>query len=657
MRSFAPGTPIGPYVVERELARGGMGAVYRARRSQDNAVVALKVLHAGAGATDEQRERFRREGELAARLTHPGIVRVHAAGSISWLNYIAMDLVDGESLAAHAGRLAPLEAARLLAEVARAIEYAHAHGVVHRDLKPGNVLVRRDDRRALVTDFGIARHIESAALTKTGALVGTPTYLSPEQAEGAPATSASDVHALGAVLFEAITGAPPYRRDDLPSLLFAIGSEAPERPGALALGVPPALDEVCLLALAKAPAARPSAGALAAELEAIVAGKRAATRRGRLPLALGVGAGGAALVAGLVALGRGPDASAAAAKDAPAVVRSARASAPAPEAPWVEPAWSRRLAARGDLASLDAALEVLDAGEELHPRTRARVLEVLAQLDAGWVYPQQAEGTAAEINRMLWVHWLWKRLEPAHVLSAEGDSALDSSFLWTVNVDIPPERLARIGLATVALRPDDVNAYVLYLQGTDLAPRTRDPALLRAGIDAARRAGNRIAWGRLAHALAWRLLDAGATPEARQEVLALARDPLVDQPDAPRGVHDLVVLVADQDVTTEDEERRLVERGLSNASGPVPGLALRRARFVAGGGDDEATAAAVVALGDHLRRGVDAALATQDSYLAMSLRPLLEEVRVLAGETLPASQTAERLAALATPANYQVLDR
>ena len=171
MRTIAPGTAVGPYTVESELARGGMGAVYRARRRGDGALVALKILDAGPAVTPVQQERFKREGELAARLAHPGIVRVLDAGAVSWLLYLAMDLIDGAPLGDSAGRVTPLEAARLVAQVARAVEHAHAHGVVHRDLKPNNVLVRRDDGAALVTDFGIARDLGSAALTKTGGLL------------------------------------------------------------------------------------------------------------------------------------------------------------------------------------------------------------------------------------------------------------------------------------------------------------------------------------------------------------------------------------------------------------------------------------------------------------------------------------------------------
>lgn len=279
-----PGSQVGPYRVEALIARGGMGAVFRAVRA-DGARVALKVLTGGA------RERFEREAELAARLSHPGIVRVHGAGESGGSCWIAMELVEGEPLDARCGKVSPVEAARLVAQVARAIEHAHARGVLHRDLKPSNVLVRADGA-ALVTDFGVARAVEGSSLTKTGALVGTPLFMAPEQAAGQPSTAATDVHGLGLLLFTLLTGASPFERDDALAVLVAVTRDRPPPPSAARPLVPEALDQLCLAALEKEPARRPAIGALAAGLEDVAARRDRRrprrSRRGALALAVGV---------------------------------------------------------------------------------------------------------------------------------------------------------------------------------------------------------------------------------------------------------------------------------------------------------------------------------------------------------------------------------
>jgi hypothetical protein len=504
MRTLARGTAIGPYVLEAEVARGGMGAVYRARRQHDGAVVALKVMLTGGATTPAQRERFRREAQLAAGLIHPGIVRVHDAGEVGPLSYIAMDLIEGEPLSARVGRLAPLEAARLVAQVARAVEHAHAHGVIHRDLKPGNVLLRRDDGRALVADFGVARHVESAALTRTGALVGTPHYLSPEQASGLPATSASDVHALGAVLFEALTGGPPFRRDDLASLLVAIDTERPQAPSALAPGTPRALDDVCLAALAKAPAARPGAGDLAAELEAIVAGRSGARRAPLLPL-------GAAGVVALVALGA-LLVTPAASGPAPTPTKKAAPPAPSittepPPAPPTEPAWVAPLTARADIESLLAAHAALDALEAHEPpgaldtRTRARLIEALEEHDRLWVEPVALDGPefAAAADRLVFIHWLWHRLDPTHGASPrirEISTRVFMTYLGLETAGVPGERLLAMGRAGVAMDPRELNAYLIVAKATR---RLRFPTVSGPLL----RVGHRLADELEAPAAAW----------------------------------------------------------------------------------------------------------------------------------------------------------
>ncbi|MEZ0229700.1 MAG: protein kinase [Planctomycetota bacterium] len=262
-----PGDAIGPFTLGRLLGQGGMGAVFVARHA-NGAEVALKVL---LDPTPTILERFKRELAAMARVDrHPGVVRVHTAGtSDRGVPYVVMDLVDGGDLArAIGGRpLEPLRAARIVEKVARAIDHCHAQGVIHRDLKPANVLLKDDE--PLVTDFGLARDDTAERLTRTGELVGTPAYMAPEQLgeERAAIERRTDVYALGAVLYECLTGEPPFKSDSTPSLLRMVLVDDPVDPRRKVPAVPRDLAVIALKCLAKEPAARyPSARAVAEEL-------------------------------------------------------------------------------------------------------------------------------------------------------------------------------------------------------------------------------------------------------------------------------------------------------------------------------------------------------------------------------------------------------
>ncbi|MBX3472415.1 MAG: serine/threonine protein kinase [Planctomycetes bacterium] len=525
MRRLPPGTPLGPYVVEAELGRGGMGTVYRAVRAADGARLALKVLQpGGSGAPAERLLRFQREAELAARLVHPGIVRVHDIGAAGGLSYIAMDLIEGAPLSARVGRLAPLEAARLVAQVARAVAHAHAHGVVHRDLKPDNVLVRPDGA-ALVTDFGVARAEGSDALTRTGALVGTPTYLAPEQAAGRPASAASDVHALGAMLFEAITGDPPFVRDDLGALLAAIADETPRPPSARASHVPAALDRLTLAALAKRPEARPTAEALAAGLEAVALGRVP----GRSPLSRALPALTAlSLLLVVAALAHAaarpaPGSAGPASSEPPALAPATTDAAPPVEAP--DPEWLAPLLARPDLPRLQAAFDAA-ADAPPGPAARARVLRVLADLDARWTEPANPIGPEGRLayEVLVWTHALWRRLDPEHRPPRERVAGLlDSATLFAAGAGTRPEG-ARVARALVALDPEHLGGYVAM--ATVGGAADLDPALVRRGADLARAQGEPAARGTLLLALAGRCWDLGVMGReaaARADLVALGR--------------------------------------------------------------------------------------------------------------------------------------
>jgi serine/threonine-protein kinase len=271
------------YEVEGVLGRGGMGVVFRARHLSLDRVVALKMALAGAYAGPAERERFRREAEAVARLRHPNVVHVYDVGEADGRPYFTMEFVEGGSLAQQlAGTPQPArQAAALLAALAAGVQAAHAAGIVHRDLKPGNVLLTTDGTPK-VTDFGLARRLDSeTGLTRTGALVGTPAYVAPEQARGKAAAvgPAADVYALGAILYELLTGRPPFRGETATETVLQVLHQDPVPPARLNARVPRDLETVCLKCLHKQPERRyASAGALAEDLDRFLQGEAIAAR-------------------------------------------------------------------------------------------------------------------------------------------------------------------------------------------------------------------------------------------------------------------------------------------------------------------------------------------------------------------------------------------
>jgi tRNA A-37 threonylcarbamoyl transferase component Bud32 len=272
------GRSFGDYEIVAELGRGGMGVVYRVRQKSLNRTVALKMLLPGSLATEADLQRFKTEAEATAGLRHPNIVTVHEVGESDGCHYYSMDFIDGVSLADRlaAGPLPGRAAARYVEAVARAIQHAHQHGILHRDLKPSNILIDKGDGPH-VTDFGLAKRLHGdSRQTRTGAVLGTPGYMAPEQAAGRvkELSPPTDVYGLGAILYECLTGRPPFQAETPVATMQQVLERDPAPPSLLNPNVDHDLETICLKCLEKDPANRyPSAGAVADDLARFLAGE------------------------------------------------------------------------------------------------------------------------------------------------------------------------------------------------------------------------------------------------------------------------------------------------------------------------------------------------------------------------------------------------
>ena len=270
---------LGEYELLEEIARAGMGIVYRARQDKLNRLVAVKLIKSGSLADANELLRFRREAEAMAELEHPHIIPIYEIGQEDDQPYFSMKLIAGGNLGRHIRRLKddPRTVAAVMAKVARAVHYAHQRTILHRDIKPSNILLAEHDE-PYVTDFGLAKRIGTGGDTMetvTGAVMGTPAYMPPEQARGGTksVTTAADVYSLGATLYEALTGRPPFVGDSAGEILRQVLDQEPARPRSIQPGLDRDLETICLKCLEKDPARRyGSAEALAEDLESWLAG-------------------------------------------------------------------------------------------------------------------------------------------------------------------------------------------------------------------------------------------------------------------------------------------------------------------------------------------------------------------------------------------------
>lgn len=258
---------LGRYQVEKELGKGAMGVVYLGRDPKINRVVAIKTMALAQNfeddEVDEVKARFFREAETAGRLNHPNIVTIFDAGEEHDLAYIAMEFLKGQDLTQYtkADRLLPVDKViKIVTQAAEALDYAHGENVVHRDIKPANIMYQADSESVKLTDFGIAR-ITDSSRTKTGMVLGTPSYMSPEQLSGRKVDGRSDLFSLGVMLFQLLTGQLPFKADSMASLMYKIANDAHPSPLALRPDLPPCLTSIIDKALAKAANDRYSRGA------------------------------------------------------------------------------------------------------------------------------------------------------------------------------------------------------------------------------------------------------------------------------------------------------------------------------------------------------------------------------------------------------------
>ncbi|MDB4676594.1 serine/threonine protein kinase [bacterium] len=280
------GQTIGPFMIEAELARGGMGVVYKAKQTSLERIVALKLISSGLLAGEEEKQRFRIEAEAAAGLQHPCIIPIHEIGSWQGYEFFSMPLIEGKTLQQYVNQniLPERRVAEIILQIAEAVTYAHAAGIIHRDLKPDNILMNLDGH-PLLTDFGLAKwHREGATLTRTGQVLGTPHYMSPEQASGKGGEDTStDIYSLGAILYAMLTGIPPHPGDNMAEVLRSVLQDEPKSPRSIRREISVEIEQICLKAIQYEPSERyPTAKILADDIRRFLAGETTMASSGGL---------------------------------------------------------------------------------------------------------------------------------------------------------------------------------------------------------------------------------------------------------------------------------------------------------------------------------------------------------------------------------------
>jgi WD40 repeat protein/tRNA A-37 threonylcarbamoyl transferase component Bud32 len=464
------------YEIRGELGRGGMGVVYKARQVKLDRVVALKMILAGSHAGEMGLTRFRTEAEAVARLQHPGIVQIYEVGEHNGLPFFSLEFCPGGSLDKKLGGTPqpPREAAALVEKLAVAMEAAHQKGVIHRDLKPANVLLA-EDGTPKITDFGLAKKLDAAGQTQTGAVMGTPSYMAPEQAGGSSKQvgPAADVYALGAILYECLTGHPPFKSAVPVDTVLQVLSEEPVPPSRLLPKCPRDLETICLKCLQKEPRKRyASAAGLAEDLRHFLAGEPIRARPvgaperlwrwcRRNPLVAGLTAATVLFVAvSFLAVAVGYLNTATALKEA----REARES----EAREKDLARQERDAARGllYLADLRAAVQAYDRDDLAEARERLDRYRPRP----GWADPRG------------WEWYYLDALMQGHLLTLHG---VPPEVRWSADGRlVSPGKVwdAATGVEVAAYplpAPKDVQGYWLSPDGRRLAAISSDRATLK----------------------------------------------------------------------------------------------------------------------------------------------------------------------------------
>jgi serine/threonine protein kinase/Flp pilus assembly protein TadD len=550
------GTHLDDFEILEEVARGGMGIVYRARQRMPARVVALKMILPAHVNSTGALARFHAEAEAAASLDHEGILPIYAVGEKDGAAFYSMKFAEGGSLEARLNQFQnkPKDCATLVAALARAIEHAHRHGILHRDLKPGNVLFDGAGQ-PFVSDFGLAKWLEREAnLTQTLAILGTPYYMAPEQAAGGQTlTGAADIYSLGAILYHLLTGQPPFRGDNPMELLRQAAERLPQRPRALHREIPRDLETICLKCLEKNPASRySSAAALADDLDRFLAGGLIRARRAgpakhllrwtkRNPIVTGLAAASACLLVSLAFVTHHRDADASAAQPSVAVLPFENSDADNASASFPNGIHDDVLV---DLSKI-AALKVISHDSVMQYRGTARDLREIGNalgVNAVLEGNVRRDGERVRVNVQL-----TKTADGSQIWAENFERAIGDAFTVETEIalriaDVLKAKVSAVESARLRSAPTkNSEAYRRFVEAKNLYADYRKP---KADLEKAERLyGEAIALDpsfALAYAHLSQLENVyftmyDHTPARREKSRAAAREALRLQPDLPEA--------------------------------------------------------------------------------------------------------------------------